>query len=451
MKEINMSIQLKVDIIPGKPVVRQTSGCLDILVSVAATTLEQMQSAPLPVSLAIVIDRSGSMSDGPLEDAKRVVATIIRGLRPVDRVAIVAYDDKVTIVQPLVHCEDTDSIIAAIMEIFPGGSTNLFGGFEAGADILLASPGLGHNRILLISDGCLNSGLSDPIAIADRVSLVASRGITTSTLGISSHFEEDIMTKMAEAGLGRAHYGQTAADLIDCFKEEIEGLFATQATKVTASLRVLDTSVTAMLLSPEYGPIGMETPLQPLVEGGSSWLLMRVTHGALALGERELLKVSVRAITRTGEEVRSEVSVLAIRVVSDEEEALVPLNGVVRQRLDEFNARRVYNEIRVCIQRGDKAEARRLLDQLEASDSSSAFVRANIETLKELIHQNEQMALKELHYSADRMRSRQMSTPEISAVQNNQLFDSFSPAIPSYVRSKRSVGRSVDPDDNQSA
>ncbi|MFZ4783701.1 MAG: vWA domain-containing protein, partial [Armatimonadaceae bacterium] len=165
-----MSINLAIDVIPGKPVVRQSGGTLDILVSVAADTIVTAAEINVPpITLGIVLDRSGSMNGEPLTDAKKVIAQIINGLRPQDRVAVVAYDTRVDIVQPLTHCEQPAGIIERINAIETGGSTNLFGGWEAAAEVLLANPGSGLNRIIVISDGCLNAGLTDPIAICDRV------------------------------------------------------------------------------------------------------------------------------------------------------------------------------------------------------------------------------------------------------------------------------------------
>jgi hypothetical protein len=69
----------------------------------------------------------------------------------------------------LTHCEQPAGIIERINAIETGGSTNLFGGWEAAAELLLANPGSGLNRVIVISDGCLNAGLTDPAVKAQRV------------------------------------------------------------------------------------------------------------------------------------------------------------------------------------------------------------------------------------------------------------------------------------------
>src|SRR5262245_53769147 len=51
--------------------------------------------------LALVLDRSGSMSGEPLEEAKRCARHIVDSLAPGDRAAIVAFDDEIESVAPL--------------------------------------------------------------------------------------------------------------------------------------------------------------------------------------------------------------------------------------------------------------------------------------------------------------------------------------------------------------
>ena len=200
-------------------------GTLDLIVRVQAHDQPADHSAQHrpspPKRLALVVDRSGSMSGSPLADAKKVIGQIINGLRPQDRVAVVAYDDEVSIVQTLTHCEQPGQIIERINAIQTGGSTNLFGGWEAAAELLLASPGDGLNRVIVISDGCLNAGLTDPVAICDRVGLAATRGVTTSTQVLSSHFHETVSAALADAGRGPSHQGTTSSPLLAHFHGEI--------------------------------------------------------------------------------------------------------------------------------------------------------------------------------------------------------------------------------------
>ena len=51
------------------------------------------------------------------------------------------------------------------------------------------------NRVLLLSDGCANEGLTDVDRICQQVQSLADRGITTSTYGLGTHFNGDLMVQ----------------------------------------------------------------------------------------------------------------------------------------------------------------------------------------------------------------------------------------------------------------
>jgi Ca-activated chloride channel family protein len=88
----------------------------------------------LPLNLALVLDRSGSMTGEKLERAKEAACFTVRHLTGADRVAVVAYDDEVSIVAPgtpLTPGARTD-LLSRITAITTGGSTNLGGGWLTG-------------------------------------------------------------------------------------------------------------------------------------------------------------------------------------------------------------------------------------------------------------------------------------------------------------------------------
>ena len=85
---------------------------------------------------------------------------------------------------------------------------------------------------MLLSDGNANSGLITPTEIAIQCSKLSEKGVTTSTYGLGYHFNEELMVKMANSGLGQSYYGQTSEDLMDPFNEEFETFLNTVATDI---------------------------------------------------------------------------------------------------------------------------------------------------------------------------------------------------------------------------
>jgi len=68
------------------------------ILEVALTAPEASGSRDVvPLNLALVIDRSGSMSDGKLEQVKVAMSQILDLLRPADSVSIIDYDDRISV------------------------------------------------------------------------------------------------------------------------------------------------------------------------------------------------------------------------------------------------------------------------------------------------------------------------------------------------------------------
>ena len=86
-----------------------------------------------PLNLSIVLDRSGSMSGQPLEEAKKAAIMMIENLRESDKISIITFDSIVQTVVPSTSLSDRRSIINSIEQISTRGATNLHGGWLAGA------------------------------------------------------------------------------------------------------------------------------------------------------------------------------------------------------------------------------------------------------------------------------------------------------------------------------
>jgi Ca-activated chloride channel homolog len=86
---------------PTKAAVSELGGWLDVLVRVQAPQQpEELASEPTPKRLALVVDRSGSMSGEPLDEALACVNYIASRMTPADQISVVVYDDQVNTLVP---------------------------------------------------------------------------------------------------------------------------------------------------------------------------------------------------------------------------------------------------------------------------------------------------------------------------------------------------------------
>jgi len=178
-----------------------------------------------PLHLALVIDWSGSMQGDKLETAKASAAYLARRLAPTDRLAVVTNDDEVRVELPLteVGCEQL-ALEQALHRIQPGGMTNLSGGWLKGVEQLRAVPGGdGPKKVLLLTDGLANQGVTNPDALTEMAKRTGEDGVGTTTIGFGDGFDEELLTSMADAGAGNAYFASSPEEAPGIFAQEFEG------------------------------------------------------------------------------------------------------------------------------------------------------------------------------------------------------------------------------------
>ncbi|MBA3690093.1 MAG: VWA domain-containing protein [Actinobacteria bacterium] len=192
-----------------------------------------------PLHLALVIDRSGSMAGPKLEAAKACAGYLARRLAPTDQLAVITYDDEVRLEHPLQDLGHGQLALQhAIAGISPGGMTNLSGGWLKAVEQLRAVPGgAGPKRVLLLSDGLANQGITDAAALVAMTGGASDEGVATTTIGFGEGFDEDLMTAMADAGVGNAYFAETHEEAPAIFAAEFDGLVSLVAQTLSVELR----------------------------------------------------------------------------------------------------------------------------------------------------------------------------------------------------------------------
>ncbi len=191
-----------------------------------------------PINTSLVLDRSGSMSGEPLQAAKDATTRFIQFLGPEDRTSVVAFDDEVVTFADPGSCQPdaVAELVHAIKSIRPGGTTNLSGGWIKGQNHVGSGKVEGVNRVLLLTDGLANVGITDPDKLRLMTEAARRKGITTTCIGFGPHFNEDLLQAMADAGGGNFWYVESHDQMGPIFEEEIEGLVSLAAQNVEVTL-----------------------------------------------------------------------------------------------------------------------------------------------------------------------------------------------------------------------
>ncbi len=197
--------------------------------------LDPPQKRQMPKgALAIVIDRSGSMSapvSGTGLSQQRVAneAAIlgVQALSRFDEVAVIAFTGDYDIVVPLTVCSDPADIARRIRAIGPGGGTNLFPALDAAGKELAKSEG-GVKHIIVLSDG---QTIGEPGVGLGLARQLRSAGVSVSTVAIGDGHNDTLLKGMAALGGGNAYTVSSSASMA-----QLPQIFIKEAQTVRRSL-----------------------------------------------------------------------------------------------------------------------------------------------------------------------------------------------------------------------
>ncbi len=210
-------------------IAHKDEACRLLMIRVSAAEIES-ETRP-PARVAIVLDRSGSMSGGPITVARSAAARLIRSLDKQDRVAAVAFDHIVEQLAPM--AAPSEGLAKLVERIEVRGSTNLHGGWLAGSK----SVGRG-GRVILLSDGHANAGAHvDAEALARQASRAYSKyKVTTTTIGVGVNYDESLMAGMARQGGGSHYFATDVESIMAAFSQERMNIGEIVIEHVTATV-----------------------------------------------------------------------------------------------------------------------------------------------------------------------------------------------------------------------
>lgn len=188
-----------------------------------------------PLRLTFVIDCSGSMAtEDRLELVKRGLAMLIDRLDGRDTVAIAVFRTEGYRHMEPTSGSDRESILRAVEGLYPNGSTNVARGLAIGyrmaSEIFDARA---VNRVILLSDGVANEGLTAADSILGTVKGDAARGIFLTSVGVGlGNYNDALLERLANAGNGMYFYIDDDAEAERFFLKDLSGMLETVAKDV---------------------------------------------------------------------------------------------------------------------------------------------------------------------------------------------------------------------------
>ena len=167
----------------------------------------------LPLNVTLVLDGSGSMSDGNrVQIARDAAETIRTSLGRDDRMSIVHFDNNV---KRHLTVEDDEpgsrSIRNSIRDLRPDGGTNVQAGLNLGvrlADDMRRERPHAYNYVILMSDGVANVDATNPFAILESASdNNPNNPLRLITIGVGiTNYNDALLEQLAQHGNGWYRY-----------------------------------------------------------------------------------------------------------------------------------------------------------------------------------------------------------------------------------------------------
>lgn len=360
-----------------------------VLVQFNVAKVKEDPAKPRPkLNLALVLDRSGSMADrGKLEYAKKAANIVVDSMKPSDRIAVIEYDDRISVLWPSSPAESPEMIKQTIMMLTPRGSTNLTGGMMKGVEETLKNTGKNHiNRVILLSDGLANRGITNPVEIKRLVRESKSKGVHISTMGLGLSYNEDLMQAIAENAGGNYYFIESPMQMGGIFQQEMSILFASVTKDITMKFYPGDvvTKVDVFGYPFKQDEEGIKIEQEDFYSSETRSLLVRLEIEPQGKGLIDLGKFNLAYMDLIDKKQKEIEKSLSVQVTEDAVKVKKEENKKVLVESTLIEADQNHEEFVKMYERGNKDEAIRRIKSLEEELATQNKTLSDIQIAKKI-------------------------------------------------------------------
>ncbi len=376
----------------------------------------------IPLNIALVMDKSGSMAaENKLEHTKQAAEFVVRNLSNRDLLSIVEYSTDCKVLLSATKVINKSYILGLIKNISEGGSTNMSRGMLAGYNEVSRFQKPGQvNRILLLSDGIANRGITDPGKLQQMCMSQYAKGISISSFGVGAEFNEDLMLNMAEYGNGNYYYIDQAEKIPLIFARELHGLLAVTAQDVVIKINTQP----GTKIENVYGHLYKQYDDYILINIGDVYsnehrtIVVELYPGSENFGIQNIAEVIVNYNSVLGNKKEvSESKELSVKYTKDKEVVTQNINPVVQQVV---TLNHMTNQMDKTIRLVDKGEIKTALKELDRE-----IKQINSEPEKYNSHAMKKQILTTRKYNAMASKFLEISTTERKKIQKAEKFKQY--------------------------
>ena len=364
----------------------QSSSQRQLSISIAA--IAQQQEGNLPLNLCLVLDHSGSMNGRPLETVKQAAMGIVERLSPGDRLSVVAFDHRAKVLVPNRIVEDIDLVKNQIQKLEAAGGTAIDEGMKLGIKEAANGKQNAVSQIFLLTDGENEHGSNE--RCLKLAQLASEYNITLNTLGFGSHWNQDVLEKIADSAGGTLRYIEQPEQALTQFSSLFSRIQSVGLTNAYLLIELMP-KVRLAELKPvaQVAPDTIELPVQSegnqfavrlgdLMTDEPRVVLVNLYLSQLSPGRQNIAKVQVRyddpALSEEGllsEKMPVEVEVEQVYQPQPDEQVQKSILALAKYRQTQIAETK--------LQQGDRAGAATMLQTaaetaLQLGDKGAATV-----------------------------------------------------------------------------
>ncbi len=272
---------------------------------ISISAIAETQDRNVPLNLCLILDHSGSMNGRSLETVKKAANRLVDRLNRGDRLSVVVFDHRAKVLVPNQSVEDPEKIKQQINRLAADGGTAIDEGLRLGIEELAKGKKDTVSQAFLLTDGENEHG--DNNRCLKFAQLAASYNLTLNTLGFGDNWNQDVLEKIADAGLGTLSYIQKPDQAVDEFNRLFSRIQTVGLTNAYLLLSLMP-HVRLAELKPvaQVSPDTIELPLQQEADGrfavrlgdlmkdAERVILANIYLGQLPTGEQAIANVQVR-------------------------------------------------------------------------------------------------------------------------------------------------------------
>ncbi len=263
-------------------IVSQLGSCAlsgDLALQIAVTSPDAVADR-LPMSVTLVLDTSGSMEGSPIELERAAVKAIAATLRQGDIVSAVTWSvgqtamlDGYTVTAP-----NDPTLVNLADSLQASGGTDLNGGLQAGYALAKQYKAPGRiNRVILISDGQANVGVTEEEIIGAAANDQDAEGIYLVGVGVGDGINDTLMDTVTDAGRGAYIYLDSPEEAARMFVDRFPETVQVAARDVRIELTLPPYFKIQKFYGEEYSPDPAKVRTQHLAPN-DSMMLYQIIH-----------------------------------------------------------------------------------------------------------------------------------------------------------------------------